>query len=341
MTGGLRYYHFTEDKDQIFDGIFAQDNTGTQLVSQPGSTDANGVAPRVIATYKLSDSANLDAQVSKGFRLGGINDPLNVPLCTPADLVTFGGRETWADESVWNYEVDVKSRVLGGNGVFGAAVFYMDINDLQATVTAGSCSSRVVFNVPSARTAGFEVEFDLAPTRNFDFAVSATFTDAELRSTLTSTDADGVVSVVSGIEEGRRLPTVPKFQLALGATYQWDVRPGMLGYVTGTYQYMGSRFTQVGDEDLGTLDLLSFGANTIGAPLTASTFTYDPELPSYNLLNLRAGVRRSGWDVAFFVNNLTDEVALLSLDRERGTRARIGFLTNQPRAFGISTRFDF
>jgi iron complex outermembrane receptor protein len=217
----------------------------------------------------------------------------------------------------------------------------MDINDLQATVTAGSCSSRVVFNVPSARTAGFEVEFDLAPNRNFDFAVSATFTDAELRSTLTSTDADGVVSVVAGIEEGRRLPTVPKFQLALGATYQWDVRPGMLGYVTGTYQYMGSRFTQVGDEDLGTLDLLSFGANTIGAPLTASTFTYDPELPSYNLLNLRAGVRRSGWDVSFFVNNLTDEVALLSLDRERGTRARIGFLTNQPRAFGISTRFDF
>ena len=36
VTGGLRYYHFTEDKDQIFDGIFAQDNTGTQLVSQPG-----------------------------------------------------------------------------------------------------------------------------------------------------------------------------------------------------------------------------------------------------------------------------------------------------------------
>ena len=30
------------------------DNTGTSLVSQPGSTDANGVAPRLIATYKLS-----------------------------------------------------------------------------------------------------------------------------------------------------------------------------------------------------------------------------------------------------------------------------------------------
>ena len=52
LTGGLRYYHFSEDKEQIFDGIFGNDNTGTSLVSQPGSTDANGVAPRVIASVQ-------------------------------------------------------------------------------------------------------------------------------------------------------------------------------------------------------------------------------------------------------------------------------------------------
>jgi iron complex outermembrane receptor protein len=218
----------------------------------------------------------------------------------------------------------------------------MDIHDLQATVTAGSCSSRVVFNVPKARSAGVEVEFDAAPNRDFDFAVSMVANNSELRSTLTSTDAAGTVAVVSGIEKGRRLPTVPDFQLATAATYQREVRPGMLGYVTGTYQHMGSRFTQVGDEtDLGTLNLLSFGANTIGRPLTASTFTYDPKLPAYDLLNLRFGVRRNAWDVAFYINNITDERALLSLDRERGTRARIGYLINQPRTFGIATRLDF
>jgi iron complex outermembrane receptor protein len=341
VTGGLRYYHFNEDKEQIFDGIFANDNTGTSLVSQPGSTDADGVAPRVIATYKLSDAAFLNGQVSRGFRLGGINDPLNVPLCTPQDLVTFGGRETWDDETVWNYEVGVKTRVLNGTGAFSAAAYYMDIRDLQATVTAGSCSSRVVFNVPKARTQGFEVEFEAAPNSNIDFAISAAVNDAELRSTLTSTDASGAVSVVSGIEEGRRLPTVPRFQFAAAATYQWEVRPGALAYITGTYQHIGSRFTQVGDEELGTLDLLSFGANTIGGPLTASVFTYNPELPAYDLLNLRVGVRRNNWDIAAFVNNVTDERALLSFDRERGTRARTGFLTNQPRTFGISTRLDF
>jgi iron complex outermembrane receptor protein len=336
LTGGLRYYHFSEDKEQVFDGIFANDNTGTSVVSQPGSTAADGVAPRVIASYRLSDATRLNGQVSRGFRLGGINDPLNVPVCTPQDLATFSGRETWDDEKVWNYEVGMKSRVW--KGAFSAAGYYLDISDLQATVTAGSCSSRVVFNVPKARTRGVEVEFEAAPGRNIDFAISATYNDSELRSTLTSTDASGNVSIVSGIEEGRRLPTVPRFQLVTAATYQWQVRASALGYITGTYQHIGSRFTQVGDEDLGTLNLQSFGANSIGGPLTANVFSYNPKLPAYNLVNLRAGVRRSNWDVAFFINNLFDELALLSFDQERGTRARIGFLTNQPRTFGISTR---
>ncbi len=341
VTGGLRFYHFSEDKEQIFDGIFAQDNTGTALVSQPGSTDANGAVPRFIATYKVSPNTNLNAQVSRGFRLGGINDPLNVPLCTPQDLTTFGGRETWTDEKVWNYEAGVKTRLFNGNGALNVAAFYMDLSDLQATVTAGSCSSRVIFNVPKARSQGIEMEFEAAASRNLDFAISMSANDSELRSTLTSTDANGNVSIVSGIEKGRRLPTVPKFQLAAAANYQWEVRPGSIAYITGTYQHIGSRFTQVGDQDLGTLNLLSFAPNTIGGPLTATTFTYNPELPGYDLLNLRAGVRRAKWDLAVYLNNVTDERALLAFDQERGTRARIGFLTNPPRSFGVSTRVGF
>ena len=341
LTAGLRFYHFNEDKEQIFDGIFGNDDNGRLLVSQPGSTDASGVAPRLIATYKLPGNANLNAQVSRGFRLGGINDPLNVPLCTAQDLVTFGGRDTWSDERVWNYEVGYKSRVLNGNGAFNVAAFYMDIRDLQATVTAGSCSSRVIFNVPKARSQGFEIEFEAAPNRNFDFAISGSVNDSEMRSTLTSTDVTGAISVVSGIAEGRRLPSVPRFQLAAAATYQWEIRPAALAYVTGTVQHIGSRFTQVGDEELGSLDLLSFGANTLGAPLTASVFTYDPELPGYDIVNLRAGIRRDRWDVSAYVNNVTDERAFLSFDRERGTRARIGYLTNLPRTFGVATRLTF
>jgi iron complex outermembrane receptor protein len=73
LTAGLRFYYFNEDKDQIFDAIFANDDTGTALVSQPGSTDATGLAPRLILTYRLPQGSNLNGQLSRGFRLGGVN----------------------------------------------------------------------------------------------------------------------------------------------------------------------------------------------------------------------------------------------------------------------------
>jgi iron complex outermembrane receptor protein len=344
LTGGLRYYNFEEDKEQIFDGIFAHNDTGTRIVSQPGSISADGIAPRFILKYKVSDATNLNAQIAKGFRLGGINDPLNIPLCTAQDLVTFGGRDSWDDETAWNYELGSKSLLMGGRGSFNVTGFYVDIRDLQVSVTAGTCSSRLVFNVDKARSVGAEVEFSLAPTNNFDFAISAGYNNSELKSTLTSTDAEGVVSVVSGVEKGRRLPSVPEFQMAAAATYTQPFSAGYVGYLTASYQHVGDRFTQVGDEDLGVVDMLTFekadGA-TIGGPLTQTTFTFDPVLPSYDIVNARVGVRFANFDIALFGNNLTDERAFLALDRERGLLARVGYLTNQPRTFGISTRVDF
>ncbi len=336
LTGGLRYYNFNEDRTQVFDGIFADPG------GAPASTDASGVAPRFIVTFKATDTTNVNVQAAKGFRLGGINDPLNVPLCTPADLQTFGGRPTWEDETSWNYEIGSKSRVMGGKGSLGVSAFYIDISNLQATVTAGTCSSRVVFNVPEARSAGAEIEFAAAPNNNFDFSVSAGFNNSELRSTINSTAADGSVSVVTGIREGNRLPSVPQFQMSATATYQWQMRGDWLGYATGTYQHVGSRYTQVGDEEpgFGSVNLLTF-PGTIGGPLTQGTFTFDPLLPAYDIVNARLGVLFGKWDVAFYVNNVTDERAFLALDRERGLRARVGYLTNQPRTFGLSARVNF
>ncbi len=336
LTGGLRYYDFNEDRTQTFDGIFAAAGTNK------GSTSATGFAPRLIASLALREGTKLNFQVSKGFRLGGINDPLNVPLCTPQDLVTFGGRDSWKDEEVWNYEVGTKSTLSGRRGTFNVAAYYMNIRNLQATVTAGSCSSRVIFNVPKARSTGIELEWTAAPNDHFDFSISTNYGKSELLSTLTSTDASGNVQVVSGIKSGNRLPTVPEFQASATATYQWSVRQSWLGSLTGLYQYVGSRFTQIGDQatGFGIVNLNSFGANTIGGPLTQGTFRFNPELPAYDVANLRLGFTNGRWDLAVFVNNLFDERARLALDQERGTLARVGFLVNQPRTFGVTTRIN-
>ena len=231
---------------------------------------------------------------------------------------------------------------MGGRGTLNASLFYQDISDLQATVTAGSCSSRVIFNVPEASSTGIELEWAAQTSDSFDFAISTSYINAELDSTLTSTAPDGTVSIVAGIEKGNRLPTVPEFQLAAVGNYQWLMENSWLGYVTATFQHVGSRFTQIGDQadGFGSVDLLSFEPNTIGGPLTQDTFRFNPEMDSYNLLNLRVGVSNEKWDVAFFINNVTDEIAQLALDQERGTRARVGYLINQPRTIGISARVN-
>lgn len=343
LTAGLRWYNFDEDRTQVFDGIFANDNTGESLVSVPGSTKADGFAPRVIASYRATDRTTFNAQISRGFRLGGINDPLNVPLCTPADLATFSGRDSWKDETAWNYEIGTKTELFGGRASLNASLFHMDISDLQVIVTAGSCSSRLVFNVPKATSQGLELELTARPVERFDFSVSASLNNAELGSTLTSTSSTGEVTVVSGIEEGNRLPSVPRVQASAAATYRWPMMGGSMAFVTGSFQHVGSRFTQIDDHaaGFGTVDLNSFAPNTIGGPLTQSTFSFEPELPAYSLLNFRIGLNRGNWEAALFANNLTDERALLALDRERGTRARVGYLTNQPRTIGVNFRFDY
>ncbi len=339
LTGGIRYYNFDEKRNQIFDGILTNNFTGDSLVTQPGAAKANGVAPRFIASYKVSDALTVNAQASQGFRLGGINDPLNYPSCIGNDSATFSGHNAWKDEKAWNYEVGGKARILGGRGSLNLSAFYMDISDLQLTVTAGSCSSRLILNAPKARSQGLEAEFSASPNDHVDVSLSASYADGKLQSTL----RDGTGAVLPGILSGNRLPSVPKVQGTAALTYRWPMAGGSRAFVSGSYQYVGSRFTLIDDESpgYGTFSITSFGANTIGGPLTQGTFTFDPLLPAYSLANLRVGLVRNAWEFALFGNNVTDERSLLALDRERGRRARVGYLTNQPRTIGVTLRFNY
>jgi iron complex outermembrane receptor protein len=131
--------------------------------------------------------------------------------------------------------------------------------------------------------------------------------------------------------------------MTAAATAHWHTTGSWAGYTTGVYQHIGDRYTQIGDQaaGFGTVNLNSFGKNSIGAPFTQSTFTFNPKLPAYDIVNLRVGVLVNKWDTAIFVNNLTNQTAKLALDQERGTRARVGYLTNQPRTLGISARVNF
>ncbi|MBW6525239.1 TonB-dependent receptor [Sphingomonas sp. RHCKR7] len=327
-TAGLRYYAFNEERTFRSGGLF------TNLDDNRDRTASEGFNPRFLLKYELSEAITLNAQAAKGFRLGGVNDPLNLPLCRPGDAATFGGFPRYDDESLWNYEGGIK--VQAGALRFNAAGFYTDISNLQVTADAGSCSSRVVFNVEKAHTVGAEFELAATPMVGFDLSLSGSVVQAKFDSTLARPDG----SVIEGIRDGNRLPSVPRFQMAGSATYTFAVGPESDAFLTAAFQHVGSRFTQPGDQE-GNPRTFVPGFTFGGAPATAAN-VLDLELPSYELVNLSAGLNLPGrLELSVYVNNLLDENARLAFDRERGGRARLGFSVIQPRTIGLTARKSF
>jgi len=114
----------------------------------------------------------------------------------------------------------------------------------------------------------------------------------------------------------------------------------LTGFAAFSYSHVGSRFTQPADQE-NNPRTFTHGLPFQGAPASAAT-TVDLLLPSYDILNLSAGADfENGLSVIFYLNNVFDENALLSFDRERGGRARLAYRTNTPRTLGMTVRKTF
>ena len=234
-------------------------------------------------------------------------------------------------KSCGNYELGFKSTLAGGKLTFDVAAFYADINNLQATVDAGSCSSRIIFNIPEARSVGLEAEVYIQPHANVDINLSATMQNAEIRSTLLSE-----TNVLDGISRGNRLPTSPSFQASAQFSYHFTLPNNWSGFASLSLSYAGKTYSQIGDQvaDFGTVELT---ASNLGDP-AATQFNFSPQLPSYQTGSLRFGFRRGKWEASLYVSNLWNEKVRTSLDRERGGIARVGYLLSRPRTVGLTLR---
>lgn len=330
LTLGGRWYDWEEERRFYSGGLFSNSDVQTD------STDASGFSPRLLASFQVNEKVTWNAQASRGFRPGGVNDPLNASLCTGSDLANFGGFQTYDDETIWNYETGFKSE--WGNGVrLNAAVFRAEIDNLQVTLDAGSCSSRISFNVSQAHTSGMEIELTLMPVRGLELGFAGSLVESEFDSTVMAEEG----GVLGGVADGNRLASVPEIQFS--ATMNYAVPVDLFGgselSVFASVQHVGDRITQPSDQVSGAgrfVSGLAYGGAT-GMEVTA----LDLELDAYTLVAVRFGIIKDDWEAALYVNNLTDENAALSFDRERGGRARLGFRVNQPRTVGFLIRKFF
>jgi len=321
-TVGLRWFDFQESRSARLLGLFGASD---DPLTRDRSTTDSGFNPRFILSYNINDDLKLNLQASKGFRLGGINDPL-IAICLDS---VEGDAERFGRETVWNYELGAKSTMADGRVRINASAYHMVISGLQVTDRL-PCSISVVGNVPKSTITGAEFEFFAKPTENLDLTIVANYNDAKV----TEINPNGV------IRKGDRLPTSPQFQMSASLAYTGKVSDEMDGYATMTVQYTGSSYSVIADQHNGaTLPInIQYGRAT-GDSLDVN---YPTILDAYTLVNARVGIRMGeGWDVALYVNNLLNERANLALDRERGGSARIAYYVNQPRTIGLTARYDF
>ena len=337
-TAGGRYYWFKENRRFHSGGLFSNDDDRTD------KTKSDGFSPRGILSWEPNRNLSVNVQASKGFRVGGVNDPLNLGLCTSDDAAIYGpfAAGTYKDESLWNYEAGVKYSKHGIT--FNAAAFYNDIRNLQVTVDAGSCSSRLVFNVPKAHSKGIEAEFSAHPIEGLDLSLAGSILNSEFDSTI----ANPVLATRTGIRDGNRLPTVPKYQVAATAGYGSHFSSTGEWYLNASMQRIGSRFTQPGDQEpgAGTFDFLFYdpatGLHGFSTALPPGTNFGSLKLPAYTLVDASLSLKwDSGLEIVGYVKNIFDVNPKLSLDRERGGRARLGYNIGQPRTIGLTLRQSF
>ena len=234
---------------------------------------------------------------------------------------------------------------------FNAAVFMSEIDGLQVIADAGSCSSRIILNADST-SKGAEFELYVRPDTHWDFGLSATFVEAEITE---SQLASG--QPIAGIRDGNRLPTSPELQAVANIAHNWAMTESIESYLRFTFQHVGSSYTQLADQEpnfglisnsatrpAGSARLINLGnvdGDSAAAGIQEVSVPFDAQLPSYEIGNLRWGLRTDSWEAAVFVNNLWDEEAFMSIDRERGRSARVGYLTNPPRTYGVNFHMNF
>ena len=316
---------------------------------RPRIHQLNGTSPRVILSFKATEDVQFNAQASRGFRLRGINDPINLPLCSrdrqggvrqPAELA---GRE----------DLELRDRRQDPDGWTTAS----PSTSPPSTRTSRTCRRpRPPAPAPRAwcstcrrpaASAGSS-ELFARPSANWDFGVSASYIDAKLTSSVTSTLPDGTTVVVGGLADGNRLPTAPKTAggRERGLHAAGHGRQGLLRQPDGAIRRLSS-FSQFENEEPGfgqiggTGDPNAARLIPFGGPYSVSQINFAAELPSYTLANFRLGLKGVHWQAAACVNNFTDKTVPLALDYERGRSARVGYLVNQPRTYGIYGAYSF
>ena len=310
VFGGVTY-HFSDQFDVAIGARYAENE---QSMVQGGTAVSNGTEESsddaftysIAPRWRPNDRTMIYARLATGYRPGGPNI-LGVPSVIPP---TFGPDQTT------NYEIGVKVDLIEGLLRLDAAAFHIDWEDIQLLVFDGAVAGNA--NGGGAESQGVEWSATLTPSDALTVVWSGDYTDAQL--------TDDTDPIVVGGAAGDPLPYAPEWASTLDVTYEWTAFGDNTAHVGGAWRYVGEQST--GFPGVGGI---LFGAEQI-------------ELPSYNILDLRAGVEFDAFSLDVFARNVTDERAVTQFggfgqtlpDAPNGSAVLV-----RPRTIGVSLSARF
>ncbi|OYY90905.1 MAG: hypothetical protein B7Y45_05655 [Sphingomonas sp. 28-66-16] len=304
ITGEVRYAEETRksldfSSAPIFcAGYAGQTNvfgTFTAANCRPENKDT-GTTPRVTINYSTPGGLLFYGIYAQGRKPSGFNGTAGVTATTQ----TGQNFVNYLAEKSEGFELGTKFGLLNNRVRVSASVYTTKLTDVQLTTAipnpngTGAITS-IVTNQGNARTTGFELEVQAAPTDRLNLGFGVSYVDARFTS---GCDADQFILNSGGIRPnfdnrnptaaglplcditGKRLPLGSPVTLNGNATYTVPLHGNLSLWSNLNFSYESSKYVQV--------DNLA-------------------QVGDAFLLNGRIGVRSGQFSLAAFVRNLTDE----------------------------------
>ena len=329
LTAGLRYFNFEETYYLFESGVYGVVNHIP--LTTLAKLKSNGVNPRGNISYKVNDDFMVYAEVAKGFRYGGGNQP--VPLgstgiagqCTQ-DLAGYGYSSaplTFGPDKLWNYTIGEKAKLAGGRITFNASAYYIDWSDVQTRLRL-NCSYFFTDNKGKITSKGVELETMIKASQDITLQLSGSYNDSR---------ANGDIPTV-GAFDGDRTPYYPQWTASAQIFYDRRIGEGDLHMQAG-YQYQSTQNTTFNNYST----TLTNGKLTATGP--SQTWAVIPETH-----NVSAAIAYDLGQFEFGVygTNLVDGVGVTNIQRatyyqlyQPGSRITVA----RPRTVGFRVKMKF
>jgi iron complex outermembrane recepter protein len=287
------------------------------------SLDQNNVSWRTGADWHFNPDSLLYASVSKGFKAGSF------PVLPGTGAVQF---DPATQESVLAYEVGYKGDLLDKRVSLDAAFFHYDYRNKQ--LLGRKLDPAGVFgvidgliNVPKSTEDGVEFNAILRPLTGLSLAAGVTYLDARVTGKFDTYDP--FTGQLANFD-GYAFPSTPKWVGSLSSRYEWSITGDLTGSIGADYRYQTSSesaFVSRDDYAPGAQYFPGYSAGSL-------------EIPSYGLLDLRAGIGSADgrWNVQLFGKNVTNKYYWTQAVHVYDTTVRYPGL---PATYGITVAFRF